>query len=281
MRKLIYYLYLPKNWRETLLYNIHFNCLSYYSNCFDEAYFAISLDDIDDTDTILEAEQKLVEIFSTIKKIEFEVVRNNNLYEVPIFKKEFVDRIGEDDLVFFAHGKGISNFAWCEPERVYETVCALYYLSLQEEKEKREISNKLTKSDADMIAYGSLHTQYTYKPHVKSRYEWHYMGTFFWVNSKRLKQYITNNNITIPEVCDRFYSENFLSNIFPITIGEISEGLKGNVVLASAYHEKYMLSDTPNESIYNYILDYILEGEEEKFYNFVESMKKYNIVCSE
>lgn len=274
MRKLIYYLYLPKNWRETLLYKIHFNCLSYYSDCFDEAYFAISLDDIDDTDTILEAEQKIIGIFQKIKKIEFEIVKNTNLYEVPIFKKEIVDRLGQDDLVFFAHGKGISNFTWCEPERVYETVCALYYLSLQEEKEKYEISNKLTRLDADMIAYGSLQTIYTYKPHIKSLYEWHYMGTFFWINSKRLKHYITNNNITVPEVGDRFYSENFLSNIIPITTSEIGEGLKGNVILASAYHEKYMFSDTPNESIYNYILDYMFEGEENKFNNFVENMKK-------
>lgn len=58
------------------MYNVHFKCLEYYKDCFDEAYFALSLEDPQDLDLLVEVRQKLINIFSNLKRIEFETVEN-------------------------------------------------------------------------------------------------------------------------------------------------------------------------------------------------------------
>ena len=52
-------------------------------------------------------------------------------------------------------------------------------------------------------------------PERCNKYGWHYLGTFFWINTKKLYQHMKNENIDMPLLSDRFYAEEFLGNIIP------------------------------------------------------------------
>lgn len=267
-KKLVYHFFFYKDWRENPIYKLHFNCLNYYKDRFDEVYFALSFEDKDDTESVKEVEKKISAIFNSAKRVRFEVVGNSELCECVTFKKEVVDTLGEDDLVFFAHSKGVMDI---KKGRDYtdlcRLICAMYFYSLNYRKEYEDT----LLMEPLQISYGSLMVQYTYEPHVNSKYEWHYACTYYWINSKRLKQYLTINNIETPIMCDRFYAENFLSNIYPIHTENTS-------FLACSHAQHYTIANYANYPDYDLAIDYSAENDEEKedFKRFIEEMTKYN-----
>lgn len=275
MRRLVFHFFITKDWRENKVYDLHFNCLQYYKDCWDEAYFALSTEDTSDTESLLEVKRKLFDIFKDTKRLEFETIQNTPYGEVSTFKKEVIDRLGYDDVVFFAHTKGVTDVIrhHMEPEYVYSVVCGLYYFSLKNAVRKEGVVDEITQEleiSTDFLSYGSFMTQFRYKEHVKNRYEWYYAGTFFWINGKRLKHYIQINNIELPEVVDRYYAENFLGHIYPIQLIDMEHE---SLTLALSYRQRWLYSDTPNYVNLKYHMKFSTEGEEEEFNNFIKEMK--------
>lgn len=272
-KKLVFHFFIAKNWRDNPVYKIHFNCLSYYRSCFDEAYFALSLEDPNDLDSLYEVKQKLLDIFRGLSKIEFENVENTILCECPTFKKQIADKLGEDDLVFFAHLKGTMNIKEFDSNWVYNWICGLYYFSLNEEYESNNkfITRVFTNSE-HYLSYGSYRLKFYLDQTTFNKYEWYYCGTFFWINSKRLKEYIKLNNIELPIMSDRFYAETFLGNIY---------NLQTFPVYAGAYRIKnseyqFLEYCKPVDiEVIDYYTDILLNTPEEKenFKNYLTKMK--------
>ena len=277
MRKLVFNFYITKDWRENIVYTIHFNCLNYYKDCFDEVYFAMSCEDPSDIDSINEVEYKLLKIFGTKKKVIFDLVENDPIYcEVPTFKREIIDKLGEDNLVFFGHLKGVMDIKLVDmynedPEDIYRRICGLYYFSLEGERKEKEVTRSLMK-DVCAISYGAFMTQFTCEHKLKNVNAWYYAGTFFWINSRRLKDYIEDNNIKLPSYRDRFYAENFLGDIYPI-FALVTEIGKSDM-LAASYRSRYIYNGAPNKIDFNGQIKFLIEGQEEQFNDFVQEMKK-------
>jgi len=270
-KKLVFHFYIDSNWRTNPIYNLHFKCLRHYRDCFDEAYFAICPEVDDDYDSIKEVEQKLFNIFNGIGKLEFDIVKNTTLRECPTLKREVVDKLGEDDLVFFAHSKGVSDLDRKTIEQTTTWVSALYYQSLSHLHGGYDDIVHYLEKEPFKMSYGSLMVQFTYHPHINSKYEWYYAGTFFWINSKKLKRYIRNNNITLPEMSNRYYSENFLGDIFPIK-ASIDNEKHEEMYLAWAKNGRYILCSNVNGAEIEDFMAYGFENEDDRqgFYNFLD-----------
>ena len=287
-RKLVYHFFFYKNWKNCEIYEIHFKCLEYYRDCFDEAYFALSFEDLSDIDTIIEVKNRLNKIFYNINRIEYEIVENTPLCEVPTFKKEIVDRLDDNDLIFFAHSKGVMdvhdpsiawNFDTWANEYIFKWVFELYFCSLNQEKKNKMVSSKLIK-EPNLITFGSLPIQVENDEGINFMpiYKWMFCGTFFWIHSKRLKFYLYKNKIDVPKIVDRYYAENFLGNLFPM---KSQNGSDDVLILASGIRSRWVIAQYITPDTIQYLLDYILDGDKEEFDNFVneikEGIKKQNI----
>jgi len=265
-KRLVFHFFIAKDWRTNPIYKIHFNCLDYYKECFDEAYFALSLEDPNDIDSLYEVKQKLVDIFRALDKIEFERVPNTDFCECPTFKSQIAERIGKDDFVFFAHTKGVMNIKEFEKDKVYQWICGLYYFSLNEQKQDKGFLDRIFINNTHFISYGSFKLQFYLKHKTFNKYEWYYCGTFFWINSKRLSDYIRINETKLPEMSDRFYSENFLGNIYPLIennpVFPGSYEIKGTDFQFLQYNKPVSIDAIP------YYIEFLLRTEEEiKDYN--------------
>lgn len=269
MKKLVFNFFIAKNWRENSVYNVHFKCLEYYKDCFDEAYFALSLEDPQDLDSLVEVRQKLINIFSNLKRIEFETVENTPYCECPVFKKEVVDRLGQDGLVFFGHLKGVMNIDIHTEEWTHGWIYSLYYLSLNEEYKKPGFIERMLIKEIQVYSYGSFLTEFEAEEKTWSKYSWYYMGTFFWINSKRIKEYIVNNNVQLPQIADLYYAENFLGNLYPIFSN-------CGFMLGNCYEKKYTtIPEGYAVCWYDVELQHILTTDEKRqeYNNFLNAIK--------
>lgn len=229
-KKLIYYFYLTDDFKENRANKINFRCLKRYANIFDEADIYISIDDDKNFALIKEAEKVFLGLpFNG--NISFRVrINDSNYCEAEVIKSELLDKIDTlDCLVFFGHAKGYSNFKTYPEnmEDIQKWIIGNYYLSLEHMDEVVEsisensyystsvfgsfpiVSNEKIKesdfSDWNKIFPGRI------------KYNWFYSGCFFWVNTMRLYNYINIFSPSMPKMCDRYFGERLLGNIFPYT----------------------------------------------------------------
>lgn len=206
-KKLVFAFYLGKNFKDEII-EIHLKCIERFSNVFDEAEIAFIVDDGYNRADLLYAQERLINAFLG-KKITFSFFENGPYRESIVFKELIADRLSSEDLVFFAHSKGMSNVEKYDREQIYVWVSAMYYYSLNfmDEVDRNLLNEKY-------YSYGPFLTKNN-EPEKCNKYGWYYIGTFFWINCKKLWQYMQNNEIPLPKMGDRFYDEEFLGNIIP------------------------------------------------------------------
>lgn len=195
-KRLVYHFYAGRGCLDNVANICHFRCLKYYSEVFDEAIIVIVCDDnlVEDANEI---KKKFIDILNT-PNITFKIRQNNPYYEAGTFYDEIVDNpTPYGGLTFFGHNKGVSNVFDEDKSKtaILSWICALYYygLNFTDEVEK-ELCSK-----PSSIFYGPYLMQDSY---IANKYHLWYAGTFYWVNSERLKR-----NRTIPVMCDREYAE--------------------------------------------------------------------------
>lgn len=258
-KKMLYYLYLIDEDKQTPeqkeLYNIHYLCLKHYSNVFDDMHFVFSVDDVNNVELVKKWEEKLLK-FHNRGSITFEIHKNDEYCESGVFKSHLIDKLNENELVFFGHGKGLTNVLKHPKDIIFSWVMGLYFYSLNF---MEEMEQKLQSSKA--ISFGSFMTNNKYEDTTK--YKWFYIGTFFWVNAKKLLSYIKTHNIEFPILSDRFYSEEFLGNVYPTWPKPY----------AGSHNNFYMLDTYDYYKNYNEILD-ILYANHEDCDEFCEQIKK-------
>lgn len=241
-KRIVFHLYVKEGWNTLLSNQIHFLCLRHYGHLFDDAIFIISLDDVNNNELITEVQLKLLTLNLPLN-IEFKITKNNHFREAETFKQEIVEKLGEyDGLTFFAHGKGMTNLDICTKEQVILWVSALYFFSLEYIEEMEYIL-----TEGRQFSYGPLLVSIDEQtlgeeyflpsfPREKflertkmtlGKYRYFYMGTFFWLNEKTIKEYIEKNNLKLPLFSDRWYAENFFSNIFPLSFALSHKGIYG------------------------------------------------------
>jgi hypothetical protein len=203
MKKQLYFYFYTR--RDTLfseVNQIHFKCLEYYRNVFDEAFICISIDDINDEELIKDTQTIFFDIFKG-KTLSFKVMQNNQqLCESMFFHEEILDNLDKLDLVFFAHGKGVTNITdpRCDRESLLHWIVGLYYGSLNN---YYCAINKITRDT--YFTCGSFYTK---------RYDMRlYSGTFYWMNTKRINTYVKRNKIDLPKLSNRYEVEYFPYNI--------------------------------------------------------------------
>lgn len=206
-KHLVFHFYANEHTINDFITEIHLRCLKHYADIFDNMTFCVSVDDVKNTDLILEIEHKLLEI-QTNGNISFKIVKNDEYRESSTFTNEIVKKLDDEDMVFFAHNKGTTNILKYPKEEIYTWVIAMYYYNL-------EFIGEVTDAlyNKKYISYGTFLTQNDEPEHL-TKNGWYYNGTYYWINCTKLKEYMYINNIAMPKMSDRFYAEEFLSNIY-------------------------------------------------------------------
>ena len=132
--------------------------------------------------------------------------------------------MADNELIFFAHNKGVSNVGTYDERQIYAWVCGMYYYSLNF---KEEVDYKLV--GRKFFSFGSFLTKND-EPEKCNKYGWYYIGTFFWINCVKLRNYMSIHGINLPEMADRYYDEEFLGNIID-TFPSIMSGCHGDLFL--------------------------------------------------
>ncbi len=247
-RKLVFSFYVNENYNDEIN-TIHFRCIGHFKNCFDCADITFILEDkVTCMVYARQAEQRFLDIFIG-KNIQFSFIDNNEFRESKVFYDKIATRLKDEELVFFAHNKGISNVFKHDRAQIYQWVTAMYYFSLNypEEMQKRLVNEKY-------YCYGSFLTKND-EPERCNKYGWYYIGTFFWINGKKLYQYMRNNEIDLPVMGDRFYDEEFLGNILQTW----------PLVMTASRRNKYLVNCG---DFYNYATDYTKIAYEEDIEDF-------------
>lgn len=252
MRKiLIFYWYVPEFYWHPI-YNLHLKNLLVFKDVFDEVRFVIS------TDNDLTLYNKTVESLGYIlPDANFShFINDKSTRESAFFFQKIInnlDKFDDNTALFFAHNKGVETYYKTKLECM-NWINVMYYFNLRKKEKIDELLN-----DPKICAIGTgRRTNYAVGAFTDiSAYKWHYAGTFFWIVPKRLKQYIIENNIIIPENPGRYHTEAFLGNIF----SEDSE------------HCYTIGGDINNGSWEDYI-DRALSDEEKKDYLEIESFYK-------
>ena len=209
---LVYHLYIFDGFLVDEFMKLHKLCLKDYINVFDESRFVITVNDLNNKSLISDGFKWVSEI-TVGKKFSIKVKENTSLYEVDTFKEEILDNIDTlRDYVFFAHSKGNSkniSVPSYNKESVMRWVCALYYFSLNfiDEVEDRFCGH----GRASEIFYGPLLTQYkdpSVSPMLRlNKNNCFYQGTFYWINMRKLSNYLKEGIVKLPEIDDRYWAE--------------------------------------------------------------------------
>ena len=207
-KKLIFSFFVSEDTYGSKINDIHFNCLSRYRDVFDCADITLIVNSREDNcmDFAYDAETRFLRIFRG-KNINFSIIDNNEFRESRVFYDKVATQLGNNELVFFAHNKGVSNVSKYDERQIYAWVCGMYYYSLNF---MQEVNYQLV--ERKFFSYGSFLTKND-EPERYNKYGWYYVGTFFWINCKKLYQYMTMHGIPVPVLADRYYDEEFLGNI--------------------------------------------------------------------
>lgn len=251
-RKLVFAFYVNGEYEDTIN-NIHFDCIRNYANRFDEADINFILDRDYPENYLLDAQRRFSEIFLG-KNISFSMYDNTEYREAVIFRDKIATRLKDEELVFFAHNKGTTNVKKYDRTQIYTWVTAMYFYSLNfmDEVQQQLYNGKY-------YSYGPFLTKNNEREHA-NKYGWYYIGTYFWINCRKLYQYMKNEEIDVPEMGDRFYAEEFLGNI-----------IQTWPYIMTGSHQTRYLVDCDN--YYEHTTDYLAmlhETEEDGFNEFYE-----------
>ena len=266
-KRLIYYFYLTKNFKENRANRINLECLRRYANIFDRSDVYLSLDDTSDMDLIHEAEAEFLSMpFNG--NISFTVIKNGRFCESDVIKHEIVDKLDTlDSLVFFAHAKGYTNinvYKDTNLDGIQKWIVGCYFLSLSYMDEVE----KYIDGENSISVYGSFPvcaqkkiteddlSEFTNIFPGYIRNNWYYSGSFFWINTSKLYNFIHVFSPEMPKMVDRYYGERFLGNLFKFERN------------GQSHNNRYMFPcNFYNPGIVDNALDFILEGDEHEQFN--------------
>lgn len=248
-KRLVYHFFISDNYETNDVYKIHFACLEYFANIFDEAVFIITSNN--ENAPYSDVESKLLKIFKHTR-ITIEIKTNTALCEAETFYNEVVKK-DESVLTFFFHTKGITNIKDCEQDNIIQWILMAYYYSLNF---KTDMEEQLLFYPY-ITFYGSCKGLVTVTDKPLERKSTIYIGCGYWINNTRLNEEKKN----IPQIADRWYGE-----MMPHSFEEKYKGSYKDVFVQNHnfYHDN-------NEGLVSIFEWYDEEGVK-KFYEFKEKI---------
>ena len=201
-KTLIYHLYVGKDIKTNICYKIHLECLKHFIYLFDKAIFTISVDDLSDADLIKDGIDWILSIgFNS--KIEINI-DENSLYRESITFYNKVLKNDNDELLFFFHSKGTTNFM--DPEKtkdsIFTWICGIYFYSLSQDYKCVEI---LENTHRTMCGPFLL----TPPLNGTGNFFQFYAGGGYWINNASLKNLKKIKAIEDLSLSDRYFAEKY------------------------------------------------------------------------
>lgn len=188
----------------TIYHYLHLILLSKFIHIFNDIDLILLIDDNTDIDSL----KNLIIEYLQRNDINFIIRQNNSFYREGIVYKEFIiDKLNEfkdNELVFFAHTKGVTNELNINNVKLTVTwITLMYFLNLYYgDFDVELISN-------NNVCYGTL---YNYDDSNLTKYHWQYTGSFQWINPKRLYEKIENKDLIYRDYDIKIIAEQFLGN---------------------------------------------------------------------
>ena len=222
-KRLIFSFYLTNDWEESETNILHIRLLSKYLGTFDDVIFCLITNN-DIKPEVVKNFQRLI-ISKCNGDITFKMYKNTNYRESLVLYNEISKKLKDlDGVTFFGHNKGISN-SYFGIENVKMWICALYYFSFEYDLPFDFLNGPMSYGPLKVCCCNEF-----FISSGQSVHDWHYAGTFFWLKCQQLDFYLKSNNIELPQLTNRWYSEMFLGNVMPNTE-------------AWSYNDRYLLGD--------------------------------------
>lgn len=209
--RLVAYFYIPKDGIIPPIYQIHFECLNYYKQYITKSTFGLAIDEDTPEEMIQIYRKKIIDI-GFKGDIEIKIIPNTIYREGYLYNEEIVQKLTDfKGMTVFIHGKGLTNIRDDTFDNTSRWVMGMYYqiFSIFD-------TVKAALIDANTpIVYGSFKFSHDY---TLTNYKWYYCGSFQVINTCKLYNYIQENKIKVPILCDRAYAETFLGDILPDNI---------------------------------------------------------------
>ena len=269
-KHLIFYLYVTDDFFQRKTNLVTVECLRNYAHIFDYAEFYLSLDDVSNYELIHQVEDLLLDV-GFRKDVTFHIHQNDSFRESRIVKEQIADKLGsfkQDELIFFAHGKGFTNLERYEERSMLHWLIGCYYMSLEFAKEAEDLITGMN----TFCTYGSFPLVMTKKQLEgdllakdelylgRIKYHWCFSGTFFWLYPIKLLDHLKIFGPEIPDMFDRYYSEKFLGNVMSYE----SNACGHNLMYLYSGNNMY------NDGVAEDCIRFILRDDEsmQKYYDF-------------
>ena len=241
MRKtLVFHLYVSDDYETNIAYKIHEECLRVFNYLFDNIKITIALDDLNNKDAINWAFQWINNVFCGFP-MEITVVKNSPYREGSTFKEKVLNN-QEDDLVFFFHSKGITNFANenLVKESIFNWICGIYYFNLYDKSNAIDILETGTKAMCGaFLVLPPKEDVIRYKPF--------FAGTGYWINLRVLRNLIKCGVVKDLECSDRFFAEKYPGTVLNVEEEWGLEGAKTTKLLLGPEDGAYFYTGTKED----------------------------------
>lgn len=205
--KLIFYWYVHnKPWNY--IYDIHTRMLNEYKDKFSEQEFIIATDSDTKQEYIDTVISRITEIFPEAK---FTFYSNDKqLRESKYFYNEIATKLNqmEDRWYFFGHNKGVDTF-YAPGDMCKMWIIGMYYMNLNYPE---KISEQMKMPHTCVIGTYLIRNL---KAWPWLRFKWHFSGTFWWFNPKRISDVMKEQNTSILPRNDRYFTEGCWGTCLP------------------------------------------------------------------
>lgn len=260
-KRLIFFIFVDVQYKNTKYYDLHLYNIEKYINCFDYCTFHLSLREFTD-DNLAFANEIIQRItgFAADKNLEFKFRKNTVFREADCFEEEVISRIKNEtkEIVFFGHARGLSH-GMNQSDLMWIT--SMYYFNFEfafeVDKHFLDVSSRPQK-----IFYGFPFSDCD--GFRGEKFNWFYPGTFYWIKCDSVKYFSKLFNLELYTKHDRCFAEDFPGCSFP---SDFAATHKNNIV-----NERYLFGINYKSAIDEYFKKI---GGDDGFYEYYGNVCKY------
>lgn len=202
-KTLVYHLYVGDDIETNMCYKVHSECLKSFIYLFDKVKFTISVNDLANVDLIQKGINWIMDL-GCVCEMEISTALNDYFRESKTFYEKILKNNADDELIFFFHSKGTTNFTdqTSSIDSVFNWICGIYYYSLG------------LYDDVETFLVNTYKTMYgpfllTPPTEGGGNFYQFYAGGGYWINNVSLKNLIKSNIIQDLTVSNRYFAEKY------------------------------------------------------------------------
>ena len=246
--QLIYIFYIADDACNNEIYELHYNLLNKISKIFDKITIIITYNGSYYDDVVYRVKSRLLNILECANVTFIYEQNDPEFREGIIYKKYIIDKLGDynDYLTFFGHTKGVTNqFGLANIENLKLWIFAMYYLNFNWLTEMRRKLNTYSLNEKYMT-YGAIYFKNFRHNNI---HNWFYSGSFYWMNTRLINEYIKENNIDLtPFIVEENERLMRCAELFPGSIIDESK--------CSFHHDDYYNKSLDMHNLYGWEISY-------------------------